>query len=138
MKREITVRAWYKKQNIMLDGTAFHVDAGDGTVCQCFEGGYGCSGSIDRLDCVVMQYIGLKDKNGFYIFEGDIVKTPVSLSVVEFDNGMFGLNHDYGTDRKSMLGSWGNETNLRTLSDGYNRCIEVIGNIYENPKILNH
>jgi hypothetical protein len=47
---------------------------------------------------------------------------------------MFGLNLDYGTDKKTMLGSWGSETNLRVLNDGYNRRIEVIGNIHEGGK----
>ena len=83
------------------------------------------------------QYIGLKDKNGKEIYEFDIVNLPIGqFGVIEFDKGLFGINLDFGTDRKTMLGSWGSETNLRQLYDGYYREIEVIGNIYENSELL--
>jgi uncharacterized phage protein (TIGR01671 family) len=85
----------------------------------------------------VSEYTGLKDKEGKEIYEGDIVvsklkKEIISKGVVEFDMGLFGINWDYGTDKKSMYGAWGNETNLRQMYDGWNRKIEIIGNIYEN------
>ncbi len=87
-------------------------------------------------DCELMEFTGQPDKNNVEICEGDIVKTPASISVVEFDKGLFGLNHDYGTNNKSMLGSWGSECNLRCLYDGYNRKIEVIGNIFQHANLL--
>jgi hypothetical protein len=34
-----------------------------------------------------------------------------------------------------MLGSWGQEHNLRTLDDGYYKEIVVVGNIYETNLI---
>jgi uncharacterized phage protein (TIGR01671 family) len=137
--REIKFRCWFRGPDIMgkvtnlkgsNDGYLF-----DGVVAECFIGGrqvfYEAYQNFD-----LMQYTGLHDKNGKEIYEGDIVRTPVAKSVIEFDGGMFGLNHDYGTDRKTMLGSWGNETNLRGMEDGYNRDIEVIGNIYEHPELI--
>lgn len=84
------------------------------------------------------RYIGQEDKTGKEIFEGDIVKSTFGrLGVIEFDKGLFGINWDYGTHEETMRGSWGTETNLRNLHDGFNRKIEVIGNIYEHSKILN-
>jgi len=64
------------------------------------------------------QYTGLKDKNGGEIFEGDVLKaTDGSLRVVEFVNGAF-------------YPFWSRDEFIDCL------C-EVIGNIYENPELLN-
>lgn len=69
-----------------------------------------------------MQYTGLKDKQDKLIYEGDIVKCfKVGNSVVNFSYGCFGLttNHTF-----------------HAFNDIYGE-IEVIGNIYENPELLN-
>lgn len=68
----------------------------------------------------LMQYTGLKDKNGKEIYEGDIVKDKYGLKIVYFSKGAFYLqDHDV----------------LYWLHD-YNFYIEVIGTIYENPELL--
>jgi uncharacterized phage protein (TIGR01671 family) len=89
---------------------------------------------VIREDAKLMQFTGLHDKNGTEIFEGDIVQTPCGHSAVEFSHGVFGLNHDFmHPERKTMLGAWGQEHNLRSLDDGYNREIVVTGNVYDTP-----
>ena len=71
----------------------------------------------------LMQYTGLKDKNEKEIYEGDIVivdqkETPAE---VIFENGCFYT--PIGISRY-RLGGW------------YKENLEVVGNIYENPELL--
>lgn len=67
----------------------------------------------------LMQYTGLKDKNGVEIYEGDVVQSGTLRGVIEFNHGTFGL--------RTSLSTW---YGVGTLED----C-EVIGNIYENPDL---
>jgi len=84
----------------------------------------------------VGQYTGLKDKNGVKIFEGDIVKSEVSIGDVQFSHGMFGIEWRRAKADKSMVGSWGQLHNLRRMDDGFNKGVEVIGNCFDNPELL--
>lgn len=88
-------------------------------------------------EIVLMQYTGLKDKNGVEICEGDVLKiSNISVLRCEFRNGCFVLVHSKefaGVD--NLL--WGN---LGRLYDaGMNdifELTEVIGNIYQNHELL--
>lgn len=74
----------------------------------------------------LMQYTGLKDKNGVEIYEGDIVKVNDYYDnicfegIVEFDNASFNINQ------------FGAMYHYRWVD--YE--VEVIGNIHENPELL--
>ena len=73
----------------------------------------------------IMQYTGLKDKNGKEIYEGDIFKTILGwVAVVEWDeiNARF-LGFTLERERK-------------ILYVGREPAVEVIGNIYDNPELL--
>lgn len=129
--REIKFRAFDKEKKDIIYFGLF--DSEHDESCRLWIDDYG---KRYESDLIIMQYTGLKDKNGKKIYEGDIVKGLLKSGVIEFDKGLFGTNWDYGTDRKTMLGSWGTKTNLRCLHDGLNDKIEVIGNIYENPELL--
>ena len=82
-------------------------------------------------DIELMQSTGLKDKNGVEIFEGDIVLADGVKKIVTF--GEQEHEEDFG-DLIYYIGF-----NVYTKM-GYSSVIpveyEVIGNIYENPELL--
>lgn len=88
------------------------------------------------------QYTGVKDRNGVEICEGDVVASIFpsgkicSIGDVQFDCGVFGIEWTHCKKNKSMLGGWRQMHNLRRLDDDFIDNIEVIGNIHDNPELL--
>lgn len=78
----------------------------------------------------VGQYTGLKDKNGVEIYEGDIVNCYDRNFIVEFRKERggffpFACGDGCGCCEDEVISSYGLETSAK-----------VIGNIYDNPKLL--
>lgn len=80
-------------------------------------------------DCVLMQYTGLKDKNGKEIYEGDILKS-VAYAINKEVTGIVKYNNDLAHFYLEV------DSNKRIVFLGLINT-EVIGNIYENPELLN-
>ena len=77
-------------------------------------------------DILIMQYTGLKDKNGKEIYEGDFIKNGDDLMLISY-NKKFA---SFCIEKKGwMFSHFFNEA--LSPSD----C-EVIGNIHENPELL--
>lgn len=90
-------------------------------------------------DLVLMQPTGLKDKNGLDIFEGDVVKVSDGGNEEDSYTSVVKYYSDEGYPAFDIEApsSWYYGSNvLSTITCEEYETIEVIGNIYENPELL--
>lgn len=117
-------RAWDKNTNDMVDVKTIDLEKDGSIGCIVDYNGI----NLDVSECILMQSTGLKDKNGVEIFEGDVLyyipfESHINNSIVVFEKGSF---------CKKMLRN-GKLTSVKFIdSEEY----EVIGNIHENPELL--
>ena len=142
--REIKFRAWDKKERIMGFVTRLVFNKNTHSFCNARfyknnkikdDGFY--FGQEDGSDNIVlMQYIGLKDKNGREIYEGDLCTDKDNIvQIVWSENHQWGckiVKTNYILQKYLTFPLWQWD---RCEKNG-NRDLEVIGNIYENPELL--
>lgn len=96
----------------------------------------------------VCEYTGLTDKNNTKIFESDVVKATLSVAgeqsyaigVVVFENGTFKLKVLQSKNTTEFKQYMGEDIKSFALEHNFldrKYLFEVIGNIYDNPELLN-
>lgn len=127
MKREIKFRAWNKKDKVMVDVAAMNF--GPSGLWSLIEDADDAELQLED-NYELMQYTGLKDKNGREIYEGDIVRT-----------GEDNIGDPDPTIGQVIMreGSWLIENEKKQEEIGLFSEItsrEVIGNIFEDNQLL--
>ena len=121
MNREIKFRAWDKSANRMM--YAFFVGSVFGDIFGTHNIISDSRTEIDKMSSdkyELMQFTGLKDKNGKEMYEGDIILYKSAphqrgeIRIIKWSN----YNCSFGFTEKSCKNS------------------SIIGNIYENPELI--
>ena len=92
---------------------------------------------IPFSEAIIMQSTGLFDKNGKEIFESDLVKTTRFFGRADESGGFYEYEKEFIGIVKQLEGAWVIDTEKGAVylwSDIDEN--EVLGNIWENPKLL--
>lgn len=91
----------------------------------------------DYNECIPLQYTGLKDKNGKEIFEGDIVRTsliPLHLWQVKFGQHIVSVGDT--PHQSTAFGFYFQSANGKYTEALNKVVVDIIGNIFENPELI--
>ena len=80
-------------------------------------------------DVILMQSTGLFDKNGKEIFEGDILDYKGRKALVRWHGSYASFIYRFVDELQKRNTEW------KLLYLAYMKC-EIIGNVYENPELL--
>lgn len=151
MNREIKFRAWNTENEEMV-----YLE-NSGLQYYDFEGSYSLGFTVDGYTDFwaheqyeelskksntfpIMQYTGIKDKNGKEIYEGDILQIPAlhsdqpesnpyDIVQIIIRNGCT-MWKDISTGKEELIYLWLGDSDTDEDST-------IIGNIYENPELIN-
>lgn len=125
-------RAWLKNDKEMIDVDEIHFDNGK---LDFIGDAITFMRTVDEIE--LMQSTGIRDMSNQEIFEGDVVKTTRFVGRADEVGGFYEYDKEFIGIVKQLEGSWV----IDTGSDAV--CLwteieenEIIGNIYENPELL--
>lgn len=154
MNRDIKFRAWHKQEKKIYDVSVINFNKGaflqglkpvdqilNGKyIVRSLEDGRFC----DFKDIELMQYTGLKDKNSKEIYEGYILNVHKFTQELAVNLGVYEGEKEFNAS--VTLEPYGGVTLKHSkeyagylLEDNYGfheESVEIIGNIYENPELL--
>ena len=117
MNREIKFRAW---DGIRMTTSGIQFSNSTGGLS-----GKAYGPDSNEINMPLMQYTGLKDKNGVEIYEGDLLsRHEADPMFLEFYDGRFGYNSN------------SNNQGFSGLVQDRTKNLFIIGNIHENPELL--
>ena len=133
MNREIKFKVWDIEEKEMYEPHKIeYINFYDGFVT------LEVVGFIEFEDAELLQYTGLKDKNGKEIYEGDILllekgtkrtvfSVPGGFAIESLDDDL----NKYGKEIFVPIEGLSDEQNASFI-----KSTKIIGNIYENPELL--
>lgn len=124
MMRDIKFRAWDKEKKVMIDDQ--DQDADKHYPIKLGDWIHDTVWRIGKIRGTLMQYTGLKDRNGKEVYEGDVDSRGL---VVEYVTGMSGYY-------LMKNGEGFHLSHEQSVLDNKIKTLEIIGNIYENPGLI--
>jgi uncharacterized phage protein (TIGR01671 family) len=134
MSHEIKFKAWIKSrkefaEHIFTMYNPFAMGEGITDIDVTFDDNLFETVTIHQDDFELLQYTGLKDKNGTEIYEGDILSRNFFNSMDFWDSRrVVEIDPMHGVDAIPCCFS--------RMSNGEPSSYEVIGNIYQNKELL--
>lgn len=125
--RELKFRAWEKEDKEMCDVEELIFADGELIKASIL---YKNGNDVLRYTSMIelMQFTGLKDKNGEFIYEGDLLKGDAYVD--DIFEVIWEGNH-YGVG----FSCFGKDGAMVDMEDDWSD-LEIVGNIYQNPELL--
>ena len=135
--KEVKFRVWDRNEEIMAEITSIRFSKSQHTLI-----GYRYSKNGKVIDnqsyidengwgtAALMQYTGLKDKNGNEIYEGDVVEYK------DFSSGLYLFREQPKTTGIIKINNLLRGIYLKGMGTFEGSKVEVIGNIFENKELL--